>query len=221
SWNCGVEGPTTDPVVEALRERQVRNFFALLLLSQGVPMFVMGDEVRRGQQGNNNAYCQDNALTWLDWDQVGSESGLLRFVQRMIAFRRSHASLQRPQFFTGAVSHHGLPDLTWHGCQLGSPGFTDPGSRVLALTLAGLSDDEHDLHVVLNMESEDLDFEVPVVPGRSWRRCVDTARPAPHDISDDIDGGEVVVGSTVRVEAHSTVVLVGSPIDPTSPKDAA
>jgi glycogen operon protein len=208
SWNCGVEGPTDDPAVERLRERQVRNVAALLMLSQGVPMFVMGDEVRRGQDGNNNAYCQDNALTWFDWDQVQQHAGVLRFWQRMIAFRRAHPSLQRQQFFTGAVGPSGIPDVSWHGCALGQPGFDDPSCRVLALTLAGLAPGERDLHVIFNMESADLDFEVPPMDGRAWLRCIDTARPSPLDIDDEPTGGEPVTGPSVRVQAHSTVVLV-------------
>jgi isoamylase len=208
SWNCGVEGAPQDAWVEDLRERQVRNFFALLLLSQGVPMFVMGDEVRRGQRGNNNAYCQDNELTWFDWDLVAQEAGLLRFVQAMIGLRRSHPSLQRKQFFNGLVSHHGLPEVTWHGCLLGEPGFGDPNSRVLALTLTGLSAGEPDLHIVFNSESADLDFEVPAIPGQLWRRFVDTALPTPFDISETAAGGDPVSGPSVHVLAHSTVVLV-------------
>jgi glycogen operon protein len=188
----------------------VRNFFALLLLSQGVPMFVMGDEVRRGQRGNNNAYCQDNDLTWFDWDLVGQEAGLLRFVRAMIGLRRSHPSLQRKQFFSGLVSHHGLPDVSWHGCRLGEPGFGDPNSRVLALTLTGLSAAEPDLHIVFNSESDDLDFEVPAIGGQQWRRFADTALPSPHDIIDNPAEGEPVTGSFVRVRSHSTVVLVSS-----------
>jgi len=207
SWNCGAEGPTPDSGIDDLRERQVRNFFALLLLSQGVPMFVMGDEVRRGQRGNNNAYCQDNELTWLDWDLVREEAGLLRFVQGMIRLRRAHPSLQRQQFFNGDLSHHGLPDISWHGCRLNEPGFGDSASRVLAFTLTGLSPDEPDLNIIFNMESTDLTFELPAIQGQGWRRLVDTARPAPFDISDDSAGSEPVTDATLLVRSHSTVVL--------------
>jgi glycogen operon protein len=128
----------------------------------------------------------------------------------MIGLRRSHPSLRRQQFFSGALSHHGLPDVSWHGCRLGEPGFGDPNSRVLALTLTGLSVAEPDLHIVFNSESADLDFEVPAISGQQWRRFADTALPSPLDISDTLDGGEPVNGPFVRVQAHSTVVLVSS-----------
>ena len=112
SWNCGAEGETDDPNVNALRERQIKNFAAVLFLSQGVPMFVAGDEVGRTQRGNNNAYCQDNELSWFDWTLVESNAELFRFFKQMIALRRGHASLRRRSFFTGGAQparHRGHP----------------------------------------------------------------------------------------------------------------
>jgi len=103
SWNCSIEGPTDDPAIEALRNRQVKNFAALLLLSQGVPMFVAGDEFRRTQQGNNNAYCQDNEISWVDWTLLEKHQDVFRFFRTMIAFRKAHPVLHRRHFFTGAI----------------------------------------------------------------------------------------------------------------------
>jgi glycogen operon protein len=206
SWNCGVEGQSGDPAIEALRNRQVRNFAALLLLSRGVPMFVAGDEVRRTQQGNNNAYCQDNETSWLDWTLLDRNRDLLRFWKRMIEFRKRHAALRQGRFFTGAVNQRGLADVTWHGTMLGAPGWSDPEARVLAMTLAGFNGDP-DLHVMLNMYWESLEFELPAVPGRCWFTAVDTAQTPPHDIADP--GGEpAVTGTTCTVQARSVVVLV-------------
>ncbi len=208
SWNCGVEGPTDDAAVEELRERQVRNLVTLLMVSQGVPMFVMGDEVRRGQRGNNNAYCQDNELTWFDWGAVDKHSGTFRYFSRIIDFRKAHATLRRRQFLSGAVSHHGLPEVSWHGCRVGAPGWNDPNCRVLAVTLAGLNPEDHDLHVIFNMDSQALDFELPVIEGQVWRRSIDTSLPSPDDITDDPHGVDVVAGNSLNVQSHSTVVLV-------------
>jgi glycogen operon protein len=206
SWNCGVEGESSDPAVEALRNRQVRNFAALLLLSRGVPMLLAGDEVRRTQQGNNNAYCQDNGISWFDWTLVERNRDLHRFWKLMIEFRKRHAALDGAHFFTGAVNGRGLADVTWHGTRLNSPGWSDPHARALGMTLAGFNGDP-DLHVMLNMHWDSLDFELPAAPRRLWFKAVDTAQAPPHDIADP--GDELAVaGNTCTVQARSVVVLV-------------
>ena len=206
SWNCGEEGPSNDPAVEVFRDRQIRNFAAVLLLSQGVPMFVAGDEVRRTQHGNNNAYCQDNQLNWFDWTLTQKHADLFRFWKRLIEFRKQHPIVHRSRFFTGDVNERGLADISWHGCRLFSPGWNDPQARALAFTLGG-NGPEADVHVMLNMWGEALEFDLPVVPGRKWFRFVDTALPSPHDIADP---GEEVSLSTSKyiVTGHSVVVLI-------------
>jgi isoamylase len=206
SWNCGAERDSGDPNIESLRNRQVRNFMAILLLSRGVPMFVAGDEVRRSQNGNNNPCCQDNEINWFDWTLVDKNSELLRFCQNMIRFRERHATVRKDQFFDGSMNERGLKDVSWHGTKLNRPGWDDAGARALAMTLAGFGGDP-DLHVMFNMFWESLDFELPVVPGRRWCEAVDTARASPHDIAEP--GSEPdVPGYTHRVEARSVVVLV-------------
>jgi glycogen operon protein len=206
SWNCGVEGTSDDPAIEALRNRQVRNFTALVLLSRGVPMFAAGDEVRRTQQGNNNAYCQDNETSWFDWTLVDRNRDLLRFWKLMIEFRKRHAAVRQRQFFTGAVNDRGLADVTWHGTKLDAPGWSDPEARALAMTLAGFNGDP-DLHVMLNTYWDSLEFDLPAVPGRRWLIAVDTAQTPPHDIADP--GAESpVAGTTCTVQSRSVVVLV-------------
>ncbi len=206
SWNCGTEGPTNDPQIEALRQRQIKNFLAVLLLSQGVPMLLMGDEVRRTQQGNNNAYCQNNATSWFDWSLVETQADLLRFCQRMVAFRKSHPNLQRDQFFTGQPDASGKPDIEWHGCDLDEPGWNDPNSHVLAFTLWGQNRD-NDLHVMLNMDMQNLDFEVPALQGNQWYTAIDTSQGAPDDIAEP--GQEhLFSGQTCHLEGHSVVVLM-------------
>ena len=208
SWNCGVEGECNDPAVEALRNRQVRNFAAILLLSRGVPMFVAGDEVRRTQHGNNNPYCQDNEISWFDWTLPQKNRDLYRFWKRMIEFRKKHPALHRGKFFSGAVNQRGLTDIAWHGTKLNSPGWDDLNGRSLSLTLAGF-DGDADIHIMLNMHWERLDFELPTVPGRTWRKAVDTSQAPPLDIADF--GGELpVVGNAYTVQGRSVAVLVNS-----------
>jgi glycogen operon protein len=206
SWNCGIEGATDDLAVEGLRDRQVKNFAAVLMLSQGVPMFVAGDEVRRTQRGNNNGYCQDNELNWFDWTLPEKHSGLLRFWQRMIDFRKRHPNVHRARFFSGEVNERNLADVTWHGCKLYSPGWNDATARTLAFTLGGFAG-EADIHVMLNMYWEPLSFELPAVGDRIWHRAVDTALASPQDITEP--GREVRVnGKEYVLSGRSVVVLV-------------
>jgi len=206
SWNCGVEGETDDPDIEALRKRQIKNFAAILLLSQGVPMFVAGDEIRRTQKGNNNAYCQDNEISWFDWNLAKKNQEMFRFFKQMIALRKSHPLLQRSRFFTGQLNQSGLADISWHGCRLNSPGWYDPNSSVLGFTMGGF-DGDVDLHVMLNMDWQNLDFDIPSIEGRKWFRAVDTALPSQEDIAEA--GQEVEIsGNTYHVNGRSVVVLL-------------
>ena len=206
SWNCGAEGPTDDAAVDALRARQVKNFAALLMLSQGVPMMVMGDEVRRSQGGNNNAWCQDNPVGWFDWSKVESEGEMLRFWSELIGFRRSHPVLMRNRYFNGATNARGLTDIAWHGTELNTPGWDDGNARVLGFTL-GAPEDGTDIHVMANMYWEPLDMALPPLDGRRWHRVIDTARPGPEDITPA--GAEVPVsGGSYPVRPRSVVVLI-------------
>jgi isoamylase len=202
SWNCGVEGPTDDPAIEALRVRQIKNCIAILLLSRGVPMLLGGDERRRTQQGNNNAYNQDNPISWFDWTPSERSDDVVRFVRQMIALRKGHPALSRPVFYTGAIGRSGRPDISWHGTRLGRPGFGDPDARALACTIAGVGDSA-DLHVMMNMFWESLDFELPA--NTVWRVAVDTFASPPQDIAPP---SPVTIGGAVhRVDGRSVVVL--------------
>jgi glycogen operon protein len=188
-----------------LRERQIKNFATILMLSRGVPMFVAGDEVRRTQRGNNNAYCQDNEISWFDWRLAEQNHSLLRFWKLLIASRDHFRAGRAGRFFKGEMNARGLPDVSWHGTQLNHPGWNDPNACCLAYTLGGF-EDEPDLHAVLNMYWEALDFELPVVPGRRWYRVVDTARPSPEDIV-ETDRQVPINADHVRVEGRSVLVL--------------
>lgn len=210
SWNCGAEGETDDRWINDLRSRQIKNFASILMLSLGVPMMVMGDEVRRTQKGNNNAYCQDNEISWFDWNQVEQHKDMFRFWKLAIARRKHSKELVCPRYFTGAVNERGVRDISWHGTKLNSPGWNDSEARVLAFTLAGFNGDL-DMHLMMNMYWENLEFELPKIPRRNWYRAVDTALPSPQDIADI--GQEVAVnGDTYLVTARSIVILDSQPV---------
>lgn len=209
SWNCGVEGETSDPAINQLRRRQARNFMAILLISQGVPMLLAGDEVLRSQSGNNNAWCQDNELNWFDWSLLEKNAEMLRFTREMISLRRRHPTLMRRQFLTGRARPGGeMPDITWHGYALGEPLWDQPDAQVLGFTLAAVEADEAHLHVVLNMGEKGRDFPLPKVQGVRWYLAIDTGADAPRDASPpeqqlQVDGDEI------RVAARSVIVLEG------------
>jgi glycogen operon protein len=207
SWNCGVEGPTADATVLELRRRQAKNLLAVLLLSRGVPMLWAGDEVLRTQRGNNNAYCQDNVLSWFDWNRLESEREMLNFTRGVIALRRRHASLTANRFYQGKViPARGIADIAWHGTRLQQPPWGDATARLLAFTIAGIENDEADLHAILNMSDEVIEVDLPALPGRVWRVAVDTAQAPPRDIVEP--ARQVPLNaSKYRVNSRSVAVL--------------
>jgi isoamylase len=209
SWNCGVEGVTTDPAVLALRKQQARNFIAILMLSRGVPMLLSGDEVLRTQRGNNNTYCQDNELTWFDWSRVDSEREMLRFTRGMIAFRRRHPSLTLNRFYKGKIlPARGIPDIAWHGARLNQAPWG--GRDALAFTIAGTTSEEPDIHSMLNMSEQAFDVEIPAFAGRDWHLAVNTAAASPDDLIERTR--QRPLGAwTYRVRPRSVVVLEAWP----------
>jgi len=205
SWNCGVEGPTDDPAVESLRLRQIKNFLVILLISQGTPMLLMGDEVRRTQHGNNNAYCQDNELSWFDWRALERHAGLLRFTRNLIHFTQA-LDIFREERFWVASSEDNAAHITWHGVRLGQPDWGHD-SHSLAFTLRHPHGGDH-LHVMLNAYWEPLVFELPPLQaGECFYRIVDTALLSPDDFCEP-DAAPPIEGNQYRVEAHSAVVLM-------------
>ncbi len=207
SFNHGVEGDTDDPTILAQRQQQAKNAIAILLLSQGIPMLLAGDEVLSTQRGNNNGYCQDNELTWFDWNLVQRNADMLRFVQHMIALRKRHPCLMRRRFLTGfPVEGRDRVDVAWHGIDIEAPLWHDPEAQVLAFTLAAVGEAEADLHVMLNQSDSSIDMELPRIEGRELRLAVDTCRPSPADIvspQHQIAFGE----KRYRVGARSVVVF--------------
>lgn len=187
--------------------------FSILFLSQGIPMLLAGDEVMRGQQGNNNAWCQDNEIGWFDWSLVEQNADLLRFVRGLIALRKRHPNLQYRHFLTGR-SRNGseAADICWHGTVLGKPRWLDKECRHLAFTLAPREAAESFIHVLLNMEDAALEFELPPLPRATWHLTLDTARESPGDLVEPV--AQVPLDLAVyRVSARSVVVLEGLPFE--------
>jgi glycogen operon protein len=205
SWNCGWEGPTDEPAVEKLRNQQVKNFLTVTLLSLGVPMFVMGDEVRRTQSGNNNAYCHDNAVSWFDWRLLEKHADVHRFVSLLNARRllrdvkHEHQRLSLNQMIRQA-------NKTWHGVRVGQPDWANE-SHSLAFE-AVLEREQLRVYIVLNAYWEHLDFELPQIArhASTWRRWIDTSSDSPLDIF-PWDEAPVLSDCSYRVAPRSVVVL--------------
>jgi isoamylase len=204
SWNCGVEGPSSDPGVEALRNRQVKNCLTVTLLALGVPMILMGDEVRRPQGGNNNAYCQDNQLSWFDWSLLFKHADVHRFV-RLLLSRRAMRSVEQER--RRSSLNEWLREATWgwHGVETGKPDWSQD-SHSLAFS-AELPQEGLRLYLILNAYWEPLDFELPRAT-EAWRRWIDTAQGSPHDII-EWQLAPPLPGQMYRAAERSVVVLVG------------
>lgn len=213
SWNCGAEGATDDPEVNALRERQKRNLLATLLLSQGVPMLLAGDELGNTQGGNNNVYCQDNETSWIDWELDDKARALHDFVARLIALRRRHPSFRRRSYFRGQVEGHGdAKDVLWlrpDGQEMSPPDWDDPNARCLGMLFSGTglidvgargeTQRDDDFLLLLNAHHEALPFQLPPREGCGWTRVVDSA----HD-----DGGSThVPEAAYDLQARSTALF--------------
>jgi glycogen operon protein len=213
SWNCGYEGPTEDREIQRLRHQQMKNAMVLLLTSRGIPMVLAGDEVGRTQNGNNNAYCHDSALSWFDWSLVEHNAELFRFTQGMIELRRAHPVLRsggHPEAFDRVgCGHH---EVSWHGRQAWEPDWS-PDGRFLGVMWCGFGPDgvgPDYLYVAANSRWEGHDLELPELPsGLHWNVAADTARPSPEDI---VPAGQRVPlpQNSYAIGPRSTLVLVGT-----------
>jgi len=208
SWNCGEEGETASPEIEELREQQIRNFLAITLLSLGTPFLLMGDEVRRSQRGNNNAYCQNGPISWFDWSLCDKNIDLFRFVQRLICLRKkfSHGLNGNTLSLTECIQR---ATISWAGVSLSAPDLSED-SHSLAVT-AHLENDGL-IHIMLNMYWEPLEFSLPTANGhpRAWRTVLDTSAmgPVSYDRYDNL------VDSICRVGPRSIVLLESRPLEP-------
>ncbi len=203
SWNCGVEGPTDDPAINALRERQIRNMLATLLLSQGTPMMLAGDEFGRTQKGNNNAYCQDDEISWLDWNMKRKGQSLIRFVKTLIALRHKYPVLRRNLFLTGEYNEElGVKDVTWinaNGREMEDTQWGDHGMRCFGMLLDGRAQTtgirqrgkEATLLIIINEHSDVVKFALPDSPGGDhWTILIDTNDPDAKNQSSSFKIGE-------------------------------
>jgi isoamylase len=217
SWNCGVEGPTDDPEILALRARQERNMLATLLLSQGVPMLLGGDELSRTQGGNNNAYCQDNEISWFDWEDA--DNVLLAWTQWLVTFRHNHPIFRRRRWFQGRKIR-GVPDIGWFspdGTEMSEDdweaGFAKSlgvflnGASIPSADVRGEAVDDDSFIVLFNAHHEPLDFTIPGGYGKAWSIVLDTNEPLPPSINPDADQRTAKAGDTVTTEGRSLLLL--------------
>ena len=205
SSNCGAEGLSNDPLVEKLRNRQVKNFLTITMLSAGVPMIVMGDEVRRTQFGNNNAYCQDNETSWFDWTLLKKHADVHRFVTLLNARRGLRSTeIERQRISLNRLLR--ATNLTWHGVKVGQPDWAT-SSHTIALTVE-MRDERLIVHLIVNAYWEALDFGLPQIdrPAISWRRWINTALDSPQDIV-HWEAALPLSSSAVRAEPRSVIVL--------------
>jgi isoamylase len=200
SDNCGVEGPSEDPAVDGMRIRLIKNFLVTLFISRGVPMLLGGDEFRRTQRGNNNAYCQDNEVSWFDWSLLEKHKEIHRFTRAMIAFRRAHPVLRKERFYTDE-------DIRWFAPDGTTPHWADPWRKSFACLILGES--EPDLFLLFNAGTSAVDFYLPVLPtGNNWRIAVDTSRAAPDDFFDPGKEPPVQGQNGFRLEPRSSAILL-------------
>ena len=199
SDNCGVEGPSEDPAVEIMRKRMIKNFLLTLFISRGVPMLLGGDEFRRTQRGNNNAYCQDNEVSWFDWGLFETHNDIHRFTRGMIAFRRAHPALRGETFYTDE-------DIKWFAPNGATPDWADQRQKSFACLILGKTGP--DLFIMFNADARSVDFYLPVLPaGKIWRLAVDTSRATPDDLFDP--GKEPSLPGQIgfRLEPRSSAIL--------------
>jgi isoamylase len=207
SWNCGIEGPSDDPDIERLRNRQIKNFFAITLLSLGAPMLLMGDEIRRTQRGNNNAYCQDNEISWFDWTLVQKHGELHRFVKYLI-FNRLHRGTLDEDEETSLNEVIRRANVQWHGVRLTQPDWSYDSHSLAVSARSQISGTT--FHLMLNGHWEDLEFELPSTGSAQeghWHRWLDTYLESPHDICDLASAPEIQ-GSTYVVHRRSIALLL-------------
>ena len=199
SDNCGMEGPSQDPAVEGMRNRLIKNFLLTLFISRGVPMLLGGDEFRRTQRGNNNAYCQDNEVSWFDWSLLEKHKEIHRFTRGIIAFRRAHSVLRSEKFYTDA-------DIKWFAPNGSTPDWADQRKKSLACLILGQA--EPDLFLLFNADTRPFDFSIPALPAKIWRLAVDTSRTAPDDLFEPGEEPSLHGQISFRVEPRSSAILL-------------
>lgn len=213
SSNCGVEGPADDRAIDDLRLRRIKTFVTILMVSQGVPMILAGDEFGRTQQGNNNPYCQDNEVSWINWNLADKNVGLLRFFRKIISLRNQHSVFRRSEFLTGkSIKEDDCPDITWHDVEVAKPDWSEE-SRILAFALNGrcfsAGKEDNDFFVIINGDEVEQAFEIPKPrAGTIWFRIVDTGKPSPEDILDEDKTAPVDINEKYRMLPSTAAVFI-------------
>jgi isoamylase len=215
SWNCGAEGPTDDPAINAFRQRQMRGMLGTLLFSQGTPMIVAGDEFARTQRGNNNAYCQDNEISWLDWNLAKQNQAQIAFVQRLTALRHKYPVLRRSRFLTGEYNEAlEVKDVTWinaNGAEMTGEQWGDAGMHCFGMLMDGRAQptgirqrgQDATLLMISNAHHDMVQFTLPEVPGGgAWSLLIDTNLP------EQAEKGGFAPGHVYEVTARSLLLLV-------------
>ncbi|HMP80614.1 MAG TPA: glycogen debranching protein GlgX, partial [Pirellulaceae bacterium] len=213
--NYGHEGPSEDPLIESIRQRQIKNMLATLLVSQGVPMLLMGDEVRRTQLGNNNAYCQDNEISWLNWDHLRRHADVLRFYQGLVHFRRNQPTVRRAQFLTGNTdAATGLPDVSWFSPMGTAVNWEKPEHCLICVLIPSRSSDDPHLNakavmMLFNADQRSRQFVIPAVASvHTWRLFADTAAESPYDLYDQEPGPMLPISNIVEMTDRSMKIYV-------------
>jgi len=214
SYNWGTEGPTDDKSIDTLRVRNIKNFISTLFLSLGIPMLLAGDEFRRTQNGNNNSYCQDNDISWVNWNLLEENSEILEFTQRIISFRKKHQIFRRENFFTGKTERgYRGPDIKWFNERLNEPKWDSP-DNTLAVYLNGeyspdsMGNRDRDIYMAFNATSKNVTFKLPMpFSGFKWELIIDTSRGSGSDILEE-GKGIIINGDSVKVNNNSMIVLL-------------
>jgi len=215
SWNCGYEGPVDDPEINRLRIKQIKNAAAMLLVSHGMPMILAGDEMGRTQLGNNNAYCQDNEFSWIDWSLLDTNAEIFNFYKKIIAFRKAHPVLRNKTHFRNEdYVGSGYPDISWHGPKAWNIDYSDE-RPIVAFLLCGRharegTEEDNYIYVAMNMHWEPRNFEIPALPeGMLWHVFANTDLQPPYDVAEVEHEIEVENQSEFLLGPRSVVILVG------------
>ncbi len=208
SWNCGVEGPSNDANILALRARLKRNYLTILFLAQGVPMLLGGDEFGRTQKGNNNAYCQDNEISWVNWQLAEQNQDFLRFVRLLIQFRQKHETFHRKHFHVQTLD--GIPEMSWHGLKVGQPDWSEDSKWLGLLYSTFPKTGDPDFYLMFNADASAKRFELPKPrDGFRWHLLLNTYNQPPKDIFEEENAPLLKNQTVFELQSYSSAVLIG------------
>jgi glycogen operon protein len=215
SWNCGVEGYSDDKEILRLRTRQVKNLFCCLFFSLGTPMMLAGDEMLRTQNGNNNAYCQDNKISWVDWLFLKKNRDIVEFCKKAISFRNRYPVLKKKKFFLGRdTSGNNILDITWHGTDMGIPDWGNPNLRTICYQLNGAESsslhEDYLLYLILNSDRDSQNVKLPKINGKQWFRVLDTSLPPGEDFMPSAKEKSAPVNDVYNIDPRTIAVLIGA-----------